>query len=481
MNITAKICYKALLLTIALQLFCVVRSTAQGISINSSGSNPDTSAILDLASTHFGFLPPRMNTAQRDSIVLPANGLQVYNTVSNTLDIYRANHWESVSNTQPATNLVYVDSLNDLPSPSGSAITLNANKMYIFSGFVNISPYYLNLNGAGLRGTDPGKDGVMSSVSGGILRSTGVSVFVENFAVIPLSGSTKAYDLADNTGLQYCNLFSGSSVVEVGVPSLGVGQVSGFKCITIEKNYWFCKDGIKVTGTVGKFAAVLNYITGISSGSGIEFLGGLVIDDIDLSNNYFVYSGQTGIRLDSGASVIFGRLTTNMFRGVSTFISGFNSYSPSWDMRQNTYIPDTRAFSSLYMDNNTTATPLTTAGTNYKILGTTTAGTEQRFSASNNKLTYLGKLQITGKVIAIIGAKSPCPNGDFTVVLAKNGTVISQPNGNMAPSVNNQSFQITLVTELELVTNDYIEIFIRSNNSNTNTITVDNIQFRVSD
>ncbi len=110
----------------------------------------------------------------------------------------------------------------------------------------------------------------MSSISGGILRSTGVNVFIENLAVIPLSGSTKAYDLADATGTKYCNIFSGCSVVEIGVPSLGVGQLSGFKAITIEKNYWNCTDGIKITGTVGKFAASLNYITGISAGSWIE-------------------------------------------------------------------------------------------------------------------------------------------------------------------------------------------------------------------
>ena len=481
MSVINNFCLKALCIFILLYILWAFRADAQGISINNNGSDPSPSAMLDVASTNKGFLLPRMTTVQRDSIASPSNGLQVYNTTTNTVDLYKLNQWQSVTNTQAASDLVYVYSLSDLPAPSGSAITLNATKMYIFSGFVNISPYYLNLNGAGLRGIDPGKDGVMSSVSGGILRSTGVSVFIENFATIPLSASTKAYDLADATGLQYCNLFSGTSVVEVGIPSLGVGQISGFKCITIEKNYWNCKDGIKVTGNVGKFAAMLNFITGLTAGEGMEFLSGLTANDIDLSNNYFIYTGLTGVKLDSGALVDRGRMTTNMYRGVTTYISGFDSYTPAWTMSQNTFIPNSRAFCSLYMDDNITATSLPVVGTYYKLAGTTTAGTQQRFSASNNRLTYLGVLEITAKVIVILGAKSPCVNGDFTIVIAKNGTVIPNPTSSLAPSLNNQSFQITLVTELEMLTGDYIEIFIKTNNSNTNTLTADNIQFRVTD
>jgi hypothetical protein len=49
--------------------------------------------------------------------------------------------------------------------------------MYIFSGFVNISPNYIIMNGAGLRGTDPQK--TWSNVSGAVLRSTN-TVFIQD-------------------------------------------------------------------------------------------------------------------------------------------------------------------------------------------------------------------------------------------------------------------------------------------------------------
>jgi len=466
-------------------VFCFLMLTpillfAQNIGINADGALPDTKAMLDISSTTSGLLIPRMNTVQRNAIVSPPTGLQVYNLTTNTLDLYTSTGWKSAAYTQAATNLVYVYSLSDLPAPSSGSILLDATKMYIFSGIVDISPNYLNLNGAGLRGTDPAKDGVMSTVAGGVLRSTNVSVFIENLAVIPASGTTKAYDFADATGTKFCNLFAGCSVVEIGIPSLGVGQVSGFNAVTAIKNYWNCKDGIKVTGTMGKFTSAYNFITGISAGSGIEFLAGLTIDDIDLSNNYFIYTGQTGVIIIAGATVDQGRMTTNMFRGVGTHLSGFDSYSFGWEMQQNTDIPNTRAFAYAYMDGNATASTFSAVDTYRKILGTTTLVTNQKFSASSNRFTYTGQSNVVCRVFAVIGSRAPANSTDYTIVFSKNGSVISQPNSSLGPLSNGQGFQIVLESEVAFSTNDYIEVFIKSN-SGTASITVSDMQFRVSE
>jgi len=52
---------------------------SQGIGINENGNGSDPSAILDINSTNKGFLPPRMNTSERDLIQNPAKGLMIYN------------------------------------------------------------------------------------------------------------------------------------------------------------------------------------------------------------------------------------------------------------------------------------------------------------------------------------------------------------------------------------------------------------------
>lgn len=50
-------------------------------------TNPDDSSILDLTSTQAGLLIPRMTTEQRDLIENPAQGLIIYNTLTNTIDV----------------------------------------------------------------------------------------------------------------------------------------------------------------------------------------------------------------------------------------------------------------------------------------------------------------------------------------------------------------------------------------------------------
>ncbi|OBX24723.1 hypothetical protein A9996_13565 [Gelidibacter algens] len=440
---------------------------------------PNASAMLDINSTSRGMLIPRMTEIQRNGISEPAEGLQIYNTTNNSSDIYSDGVWKSFS-FSINSNLVYVYSLTDLPTPVSGGITLDGNKMYVFSGMVNIGVNYININGAGLRGTDPQKDMIVSNVNGAVLRSTNKNIFIQDLAIALNSASTKAYDVSDSTGTMYFNSFSGASIVEL-VASKGVGQISGFKAITFVKNLWKVSDGVKVTGNVGKFAASLNFIEGIgSSGSGMEFLSGLTVDDIDLSNNYFIYAGGTGITV--AGTIDRGRMTTNMFRGVTTPLSGIDSYAPGWSMQQNTNIPDSRAFSFIYFNSNTALTYFT-GGTNlfFKIAGASTIVDQKRFTASDNKITYNGVEPMVGKVSVVISAKAPTNNADFSIGLGKNGTALIAPVSSMAAATNNQSFQIILNTEVNLVAGDYLEVFISRNNLNTSSIRVDELQFRVTD
>lgn len=64
-----------------------IDSFSQNIAINSSGALPDTSAMLDVSSTVKGILIPRVTTTQQNAIPLPAKGLIVYNTSTNTVNV----------------------------------------------------------------------------------------------------------------------------------------------------------------------------------------------------------------------------------------------------------------------------------------------------------------------------------------------------------------------------------------------------------
>lgn len=69
----------------------IIKKTTGIIGIGTT--TPDSSALLDISSTNRGFLPPRMNSTQRDAIGGPAAGLQIYNTDTKAVEVYNGTKW----------------------------------------------------------------------------------------------------------------------------------------------------------------------------------------------------------------------------------------------------------------------------------------------------------------------------------------------------------------------------------------------------
>ena len=89
---------KAIYATI-MMLFLTGSMFAQNgsVGINNDGSSPNGSAMLDVSSTSKGLLPPRLTTAQRNTIASPAEGLVIYNTDEKSLNLYNGVAWTSLT------------------------------------------------------------------------------------------------------------------------------------------------------------------------------------------------------------------------------------------------------------------------------------------------------------------------------------------------------------------------------------------------
>lgn len=86
----------SILSTVLVFLTFITNSTLSQVSINTDGTDPDPSAILDLKSNTRGFLMPRMTADNRDNIVDKNNGLIIYCNSDNEFWFYNEILWNKV-------------------------------------------------------------------------------------------------------------------------------------------------------------------------------------------------------------------------------------------------------------------------------------------------------------------------------------------------------------------------------------------------
>jgi hypothetical protein len=177
-----------------------------GANFYNNGSNigvgtvtPDASAKLDVNSTVQGFLPPRMTTAQRNAIVSPANGLQIYNSTTGCLNFYSGSAWYEVCGTFISTAVV-------------SALSCGTASItgYLYSGSlasgVTASLPYIGGNGGTYVAqaiASTGVTGLTANIAAGTL-ATGAGGLVYTISGTPSASGTASF--AINIGGQTCTL-----------------------------------------------------------------------------------------------------------------------------------------------------------------------------------------------------------------------------------------------------------------------------------
>jgi hypothetical protein len=163
-------------------LILILGISAQAqVAINTDGTAPDNSAMLDVKSTARGFLAPRMTLAQRNAIVNPATGLVVFQT-NNSPGLY-------INNGTPA-----VPSWSLVGSNAGQWLT-NGTNIYYGSGNVGIgtnspaaafhvasnSPGYTALFGSDILGYAGATNVSIGNASGDALLYVGQSLSYKGY------------------------------------------------------------------------------------------------------------------------------------------------------------------------------------------------------------------------------------------------------------------------------------------------------------
>ena len=370
-------------------------------------------------------------------------------------------------------NIVFVNSKNDLPTPVSNVITLVDNVTYYFTTTVD-------LLGDRLVG---GENTVIlgSSSENSRIKSTGLGVGIALFTTewttpirhvtfqdvdtaLDIDGSVNPPLALDWTGVNFLN------VPNIGLIDTADNFIFSKGAILNSQNLQF--DGSH--GTIGIDNSI--FVGSGSAGNILDVLAGCTITRRFrlIYSSVIAFGSSVGINVNASATIPTEGyiLDTINFSGGGTYLSGVDYTDNKTRFVNSKGIENTAEIGNYFMTNNATATTISTVDTAVKASGTTTANAiNQKFTHTDNRLTYVGALIRDFQVTATISLTSG-NNKVIGVYVAKNGVVIPSSEMYSTTSGTGRAESLTCQTILELNENDYVEIWVE-NSSNSDNITVE--------
>ncbi|HYM20852.1 MAG TPA: hypothetical protein VEW28_07605 [Candidatus Kapabacteria bacterium] len=416
------------------------------------GIFPSVCAILDLSSTTRGFLAPRMTTAQELAICggAPPLGLVVYNTTTNTLDLFGPFGWGAVGWALNGNNL------NGGSSSTPNQFFGSNNNFDVVMKTNGIERIRLGSSSATnvMMMTVPSTAAVGLQINGNPAMSTGINVDMASSqltgagrginANVTSNGGANATGLAVNSNITSGNGFSN------GIVAIANNSSSGSGWITAIAGSTFAGANSTSNMTAGSYqalgGALSNQIVGVNatatgSNGGTVYGGG------------FTAGGSTALNIGVSAGALNANNGTNLGlsaiannsasanTGIDVNATGTNSTGINFSAAPITGINLQASTSAMLIKGlasttngvnvDMSTTPVTVAGaTNFK--GTITSGnnpvTSGSFSAATTggtgRATGVSSTATTGNANAAIGGSFTAVNGGgsaFGVTVTANG------------------------------------------------------------
>ena len=393
---------------------------SQGVGINTDGSNPDASSLLDIKSTSKGILIPRMTLSERTSISSPATGLLVYQTNGTSGFYFYDGGWVRLATGSEAS---YTSGTGI--SVSGNVITNTSpdQTVSLTNGTgISISGTYPNFT---VSNTSPSSGGTLtgitagSGLSGGTITSSGT-------ISMPNVGTAGTY---------------GSATQVPVLTTDAQGRITGVTNTTISGSSPGGSAGGDLSGTypnptVSKINGVTLGTTTATSGnlligSGTQWVSTSTSGDATINNSGVITLKNTGSSGTYGSATQVPVLTTDA-RGRVTGVTNttISGVSPS-------------AGSSNYIQNGTSSQ----TSANYNIDGNGTLGGDINVNGSD-----INGPGISGGTNGILRINS---NTDVRIALDKDA------NGSQQFEVTNDGGTISVFTVTEagnITTTGYTKI-----------------------
>lgn len=372
---------------------------------------------------------------------------------------------------------VFVFSKLDLPTPVSGVITLVDNYTYFITKTID-------LTGDRLVG------GVNSVIIGGssencILKSTGLSsstALITSVYSLPIRNITITHGTAlnlDGDGTTTALDWFGVNFTDCAT----VGTIKDYTNFVMSDSAFLNSGNLTFDGTIGTIGMSNCLFDCATTSTALILPSTLTVSRRFriIYSSFVVLSGETGINLNSSATVSSERyiLDTVNFSGGGTYLTGVTHTDNKSLFVNCVGITNTSTKGFMYMLNNTTDTAIGPSNTNVwvKASGATTSGTNSKFTHTTNRLTYNGAFTNSFLVTVNATVRSAGTSQSISIGVAKNGTIITESEGIVRTATANVEHGGSTQAVLEMVANDYIELFVR--NTSSTDIRVTDFNFNV--
>ena len=372
---------------------------------------------------------------------------------------------------------VFVFSKLDLPTPVSGVITLVDNYTYFITKTIDLTGDRLVC-------------GVNSVIIGGssencILKSTGLSsstALITSVYSLPMRNIT----ITHGTALNLDGDATTTALDWFGVnftDCATVGTIKDYTNFVMSDSAFLNSGNLTFDGTIGTIGMSNCLFDCASTSTALILPSTLTVSRRFriIYSSFVVLTGETGINVNASATISSERyiLDTVNFSGGGTYLAGV-SYTDNKALFVNCVgITNTSTKGFMYMLNNTTDTAIGVSNVNVwvKATGTTTTGTNSKFTHTTNRLTYNGAFTNSFLVTVNATVRSAGTNQSVSIGVAKNGTIITESEGIVRTATANVEHGGSTQAVLEMVANDYIELFVR--NTSSTDIRVTDFNFNV--
>lgn len=375
-------------------------------------------------------------------------------------------------------NIIFVQSKSDLPTAVSGVITLADSITYFFTTTVDLTGDRIV---CGLNTVILGASSENCYIkSTGLSSSTALITSVYSLPIRNISFTHGTVFDLNGDGTTTALDWFGINFVDCAT----IGTIKDYTNFVMGDSAFLNSAGMTFDGSIGTIAFGNCLFDCSTGGTAIILPATLTVSRRFriIYSSFVTLSGETSLNVNASATISNERyiLDTVNFSGGGTYVTGVTQTSNKTLFTNCVGIANTTTRGFYYMVNNTTDTPIGVPNVNtwVKALGTTTADSNNsKFNHSSNRLTYTGAFNTSFLVTVNTAVRAAQSNQNISIGIAKNGTLLPNSEMTIRTSTSNQEHPGSTQYQIDLVTNDYVELFVK--NSQSIDVRVSDLNFSV--